>query len=168
MIPKSLKKHCFLKVFCVLASRGVHKRAQPSALQTCSFCKAKLANNHCFSMFLHFSMVSEEAFFSIKFACRTRFSDLNYIGPFSKNAIKTNVFLTISFAVNSQFIATSTFVVNLRKHEIVKIPLVFVPFWQLCFGKTSYCESKIHRNLRSKRKIPIFLQQRSNIEKPNR
>ena len=35
---------------------------------------------------------------------------------------------TISFAVNSQFIATSTFVVNLRKHEIVKFQLVFVPF----------------------------------------
>ena len=120
------------------------------------FAKQNWPKTIVFSMFLHFSMVSEEAFFSIKFACRTRFSDLNYIGPFSKNDIKTNVFLTISFAVNSQFIATSTFVVNLRKHEIVKIPLVFVPLLMFCFGRTSCCESKNHRNLRSKRKIPIF------------
>ena len=109
------------------------------------FAKQNWPKTIVFSMFLHFSMVSEEAFFSIKFACRTRFSDLNYIGPFSKNAVKTNVFLTISFAVNSQLIAASTFSTKSRKHEIVEIQLVLLPFLILCFGRTSYCESKNHK-----------------------
>ena len=168
VIAKLLKIHWFFYVFCDFVFHGFDISQQTSSSQPCSFRKAKFAKIHCFSMFAFFNGLRGGVFFDQIRMPNAIFWPELYRSVFKK-CYKNQCCLTISFAVNSQFIATSTFVVNLRKHEIVKIPLVFVPFWQLCFGKTSYCESKIHRNLRSKRKIPFFLlQQRSNIEKPNR
>ena len=106
-------------------------------------------------MFLHFPRARGMGAPSNNFACKTRFSDLNYIGPFSKNAIKTNVFLTSSFAVNSQLIAASGFSTKLRKHEIVEIQLVLVPFCNFASAGHRIANHKII-NPRSKRKIPIF------------
>ena len=56
------------------------------------FAKQNWPKTIVFSMFSHFPRARWMAAPSNNFACKTRFSDLNYIGPFSKNATKTNVF----------------------------------------------------------------------------
>ena len=81
-----------------------------------------------FKAFLRFSGLPKWVHSSIEFAHKTRFHDLNYIRLISKNAIKTNWFLTISHCVKSSFISMSSVIYKFWKHKNVKNQLVFVPF----------------------------------------
>jgi len=81
-----------------------------------------------FKAFWRFPAPPKWADLSIKFASKTRFSDLNFIGLFSENAIKINVFLTILHCIKMSFILTSSFSRKSRKRENVEISLVLEGF----------------------------------------